>query len=504
MAGRKWLNIHTEKSQDIISHLLQMGGMEKPVSSEIELWRARFSDSTFTYYKSGTLYSTPSNSKDPVVEDAWRYIDKIVDSIFIEPTKDFIIGLDETGKGELAGHTHLVGALIPSVLFEDIKNLVSVADTKKFHTFEYWDELFKKLSEFRSKQLVFIEEKIPPWHVDKYNLNKIMDVVYQRILASFFRKVDVSKCRIVIDDYGIGPTLKRFLNFLERKKTEVIVAQKSDDTYLEARVASVIAKRGREAVLKAINENPEYKINKMSIGSGNAGDGKTIGWLKSWHASGKGWPWFIKRSFSTIRKIEGLVGKAKKITPPIRENLLSEEFKKNLGEGKLDIRVLSVVCPSCGSILKAVLFTAGDNGFTSRCPDCKKPIIDLNFTLRYYCGFIVPDSNVINRGLLGKDLDRGKFFEDFVFLIPGVVRFECDTPGGKKEFERLARFASMGRIKLRETGIFDPKKFENLSSQEKDDIIMQACVEEHAILLSADNQVKGLAVSKDIFTVFVR
>jgi ribonuclease HII len=131
------------------------------------------------------------------------------------------------------------------------------------------------------------------------------------------------------------------------------------------------------------------------------------------------------------------------------------------------------------------------------------PIKDLNFTIRYYCGFLVPDSNVINRGLLGQDLQKGRFFEDFTVLIPGVVRFECDTPGGKKEFERLGRLASIGRIKFTEIGAFQPDRFKTLSTQERDDIIMQTCIEENSILLSADNQVKGVAVSKDIFTVFV-
>ncbi len=503
MSGRKWASIEPENSSQIKSYLLEGGGEEKPVSSEHETWRVQFSDSTFTYYTSGTLYSTPSSQGDPAVEEAWKFIDQLVGSIFIKGSKDFLIGLDETGKGELVGHTHLVGVLIPSLLFDAVESIVNTADTKKSHGFEYWDEVFKKISSFISSGLIYIEEKIPPWHVDKFNLNKIMDVVYQRILAGFFRQADISKSRVVVDDYGIGPILKRFLNFLEKQGAEVVVAQKSDDTYLEARVASIIAKRSREAVVKAINDNPEFKINGLTVASGNAGNQKTLEWLKTWHDSGKQWPWFIKKSFSTIRSLEDLKGKAPKIAPPIRETLLSKEFTKNLEAGRLDIRALYVVCQNCGVTLKAVLLTGGDNGYVARCPNCKKPIADLNFTLRYYCGFVVPDSNVITGGLLGKDLEKFKFFEDFTILIPGVVRFECDTPGGKKEFERLGRFASIGRIRLKEIGGFEPAKLIGLSTQERDDLVMQACIDQNAILLSADKQVKGLAVSQEIFTFFV-
>lgn len=502
MSGRKWHKIDSDGSEQIKNHLLNMGGEEKRVSSEYELWRIKFSDSTFTFYSNGTLYSTPSNQIDPAVEDAWLFIDKIAGSVFVKPTREFLIGLDETGKGELIGHMHLVGVLIPGQFYTAIEPLVSTADTKKSHTLQYWDAVFNDVCSFIGSGLSYIEERIPPWHTDKYNLNKIMDVVYQRILATFFRRHDVSACRIVIDDYGIGPTLKRFTNFLEKQGAETIVAQKSDERYLEARVAALIAKRGRVSVIHAINKNPGFNVGGMAIGSGNASDKSTVEWLKRWKLSGQPWPWFVKKSFSTIRDLEG-AGKARKSIPPIREDLLSEEFRNNIDEGRLNIAALSVVCPECGVVSKAVLLTGGKDGFSPRCPNCRKIIRDLGFTLRYYCAFVVPDSNVINRGLLSKDLNMSKFFEDFCILMPSVVRFECDTPGGKKELERIGRYVSMGRVKMREVGTFEPARFKTLSSQERDDLVMQACVDECALLLSADNQVKGLAVSRDIFTIYV-
>ena len=404
-------------AEEIKKYLLNEGGVEEEVKAPHEEWRIRFSDSTFTYYKKGTLYSTPSNSRDPAVFHAWRYIDSLVGSAYVLPTKDFLIGLDETGKGEVIGHTVLTGVIFRKELFKEVDLLIGPADTKNRHEFEYWDEIFIKLDKLRSKGLNFIHEKIPPWHVDRYNLNKIMDVSYQRILSIFFRKVEISQCRVVLDDYGIGDTLKRFLNSLEKQGAEIIVAKNSEDKYLEAKVASLISKREREAVIKAINENPEFQIDGLSVGSGNAGDPKTDAWLKAWWKKYKSWPWFVKRSFKNVRKIEGKPEEVKKILPPIDEKLLSDEFLKDFSRGKLSIQSLSLVCPYCGATLKSVKFVVFKkngreiSGIKCVNKECGGIIENAGITLRYYCGYVLPDSNAIQRQVISRDLRSSRFLK---------------------------------------------------------------------------------------------
>jgi len=212
----------------------------------------------------------------------------------------------------------------PEEIFKEIDLLVGPADTKNRHPFEYWDGIFKKLDSLRARGLDFVYEKIPPWHVDKYNLNKIMDVSYQKILSVFLRKTEISRCRIVLDDYGIG--LNRFLNFLQQQGAEVIVTANSESSYLEAKTASLISKRLREAVIKAINENPEFQINGLSIGSGNAGDPKTDKWLKAWWNKHKSWPWFVKKSFRNVRRIEGKTEGVKKSCHLLMRNYYPMNF----------------------------------------------------------------------------------------------------------------------------------------------------------------------------------
>jgi ribonuclease HII len=495
--GRTWRNIEDSIAEKIKIYLLQNGGVEESVKGPYEAWQIKFSDSTFNCYKKGSIYCTPSNSCDPAVFQAWSHINTIAKPSYIAPTKDFLIGLDETGKGEVIGHTILTGVIYPKEIFDACDMVVGPADTKAKHKYEYWDDLYRELDGFRNLGFNFITEKIPPWRVDKYNLNKIMDVTYQRILSIFLRKAVINQSRIVLDDYGIGRTLERFLKFLEQQGAEVVVTNNAEDKYLEVRLASLISKRDREGVIKTINENPAFRMEGLLVGSGNAGHKQTLEWLNKWYRSGQAWPWFVKRSFKTIWEIEGKTVKPKKIIPPIREELLAGEFIEEFNKGVLSIQSLSIVCPHCGEINKAIAYAISK----AKCPACNKFIDDVGITLRYYCGYVVPDSNIILGGLLSKDLDNNRFFEDFAIVIPPVVRKECDTRGGKREFERLARFASMGRIKLEE-----PDRVEDipndLSSIERDERIMNSVLQYNSLFITADNQMKAYAIAKNIFTIF--
>lgn len=500
MPGRTWKNVKNDIGKKIKAYLLKNGGMERDVKSPYEEWCIKFSDSTFTFYKKGTLYSTPSNSNDPAVLEAWEEIDIIVDSdsAYTPPTREFLIGLDETGKGEVIGHTVLAGVIFPKSIFSEFDLLIGPADTKKRHRFEYWDEIFRKLDSFRNSGFDFIVETIPPWHVDKFYINKLMDVVYQRILSIFSKKVQIENCRIVLDDYGVGPTLKRFLNSLGMQGAEIVVTTNSEDKYLETKTASLISKREREAVIKAINENPLFQIDGLSVGSGNAGDLQTLEWLKRWYTKNKQWPWFVKRSFKTVFEIEGKVKGPKKIIPPIKEEILSKEFVDEFNKGNISIQSLSIICPHCGSSSKSIYYAMSK----AKCVSCNKFIDDVGMTLKYYCGYLVPDSNIIIRGLLSKDLETGKFFENFVVIIPPVVRKECDNPGGKKEFERLAKFASVGRIKLEEPGSVEDVPA-NLQRDARDERISNDALKYNAIFITADHKPKADSISKNVFTIFV-
>lgn len=497
ISNRTW-RIDDEQAEKVQKWLLGKGGREEEVKNQYEKWRIKYLDSTITFYSSDkkkTLYITDSNYEEIV--EFHKFIDSLVGSKFVSPSKDFLIGLDETGKGEVIGHVILVGFLLPAELFTELDRISGVANTKIKHSEDYWDELFRKIDFFKQKGVDFIIEKIPPWHFDEYNINQLMDLTYQRILSNFFQKVDIAKTRIVIDDYGTGPRLNSFLNFLKNAGAEIIKEIQADEKYLESKLASLVAKRTQVKVFRALKKNPEFHLPNCDLGSGNAGDRLTLTWLKEWWETKRSWPWFIKQSFKTIKEIEGSNIYKKQKVPPLNENILSQEFREKFNSGILDVSSLSLVCDKCGYIIKSVKLAPIKGKTTALCVNCNRSVQDVSFTLRYYCGRVLPDSSVIARGFLSKDLENEKFFENFTFLLHPIIKKESDTLGGKKELERLGHFDSVGRIRLEE--IIPLTHLPSNESIVRDDAILEDAKKYNAIIITADNGMKGSARAKNLF-----
>ena len=498
VSNRKWMITEQDKAAEIKEWLLSEGGKEDyKIVNPHEIWRIKFSDATITYYKKGTLFITDSN--DEAVIEAHNFISSLVGSRFVHSTKKYLIGFDETGKGEVLGHTVLVGVIVPTNVFSEVERDIGVADSKVKHEIDYWDDIFRKIDFYQKEGLQFLIQKIPPWQFDKYNINKLMDVTYQRMLLLLTRNGSLHETRIVLDDYGIGFNLDKYLKALAKTGAEIIRTSKADDTYLESRIASLIAKREQQKVIEAIAKNPEFQIAGIPIGSGNAGDPETIKWLKAWKTTGQQWPWFVKRSFKTIMDIDGITQKPKKPYPPINERLLSEEFRNKFESGELNIIALSVVCP-CGTISKAIKLTPQHNQTTPICVSCRKEIRDVSLTLQYYCGRIIPDTSAIARGFISKDLDGRRFFENFTFLLHPTVRYESDQHGGgKRELEKLGHFSAIGRIILEEIkSIFEAS---SLDSTRRDESILEDAIKNNSIVLTADNGMKGAAQAKGLFVM---
>lgn len=487
--SKTWKNIPQDKWEEVKKILVSKGATLDEKVSGAEVWRARLSGTVFTMYSKGTLFSNEAQTES--VFEVQQQISEMLGQTIEIPAKNFLIGLDETGKGEVLGHSVLAGVIIPSSLLQQVSDILGPADTKKKKSVAYWDNLFIEIDALKSKELNFVIETIPPWHVDKYNLNKIMDLVYQRIITHLTQGLSVENCRIILDDYGVGRNLSEYIESLHKQDCEVRVESKADDNYVECKLASVIAKRERTKIIQNISKtNP---LGNIPLGSGNAGDEQTVAWLKECWNRNHEWPWFVKRSFSTVREIEGRKSKVKKVDPPIRHELLTNESQSLFREGKLSVTSLTALCPSCGETMRSCKITPNNEGYyVGRCIQCDAVIENLNTTLLYYCGYIVLDSNIIFEKIIHRDLEKGKFFEGFTFLLHPAVNKECDSENGRKELDALARFSSIGRIKLQEISNVDSK-------EDPDESIVESARRNNAIVYTRDKRMHAIAMAKNVF-----
>jgi len=495
--GQKWI-INSNDFDQVKKLIKSFDATEDNISkSDTELWRLRIGKSVFTLWKSGTLYNNQATSEE--VLKLRDLLSNISTSEFIKTGREILIGLDETGKGELIGHEVLCGVCFPIELFDEIKSIVGIANTKSHRTFEYWDKIFSKIDPLQAKGLNFQTQTIPPWHIDKYNTNKIMDVVYKRIISDLVTSLPLDKVSIVLDNYQISDNLQGYFNSLKNKNVEIHVEEKADDRFLEAKLASILAKRERERIMKGINA--KFSISGIPVGSGNASDKKTKKWLTAWKSSKNEWPWIVKKSYSTIRNLDGFSESVTKVDPPIRHDVLTQEAREQFSEGKLSSETLKILCPSCGSELKGIMITIDNSArnYNPRCPSCKEIIPDLSMTLLYYNGIIVPDTSAIMAGILSKDLGNGSthFFENYKILLHSKVYDECDNKGGRSELGRIADFTATGRIKMEK--IDDVDTFDTTDKQ-----VITSAKKHNGIILTADMGQYALGMGDNLFGISLK
>lgn len=311
-SGEKW-TVEKGRIDEIKRVVMEHGGIEdKMVKAGTEAWRMRIGRAVFTMYRNGTLYNNMADSEN--VLELRHKITKCCNPRFENAGREILIGVDETGKGEVAGEEVLCGARFPSGMYGEVESVAGTADTKSNKAYWYWDRVFSSASRMSAMGLRFDVEKISPEKIDKYNINRLMDAAYKRIISRLMEGVPPDRTSIIVDDYQIGRELKDYLGILKRKGVMVIVTHKADDRFLEVRLASALAKREREKSMAEINDR--FAIDGIHIGSGGPSDPGTQKWLAAWKKSGQEWPWFIKKSYSTIRRLDGLPEAVKKSNDP--------------------------------------------------------------------------------------------------------------------------------------------------------------------------------------------
>ncbi len=259
-----------------------------PLSNEYELARYSLHNSTVIIYKSGKVVISG------------REIEKLRDFFleFSELNKvnnkfRYLIGIDETGKGEIIGNIIICGALIDTSItdLKELEKIISGIDTKgKKKDIRRYEEAFRGIISLGVQYKI---QEISPEELKPKKTNLIMTEKVLKLLEKLIPNVkEWNSLRITIDDFGFKAKDKIKEKY---KIPEVILEPKADENYIECKVASVISRYHREKFLEYINSSDEYIIEGIKPLNGNLADPNTIEWLKRWKEIKGELPKFVKK-----------------------------------------------------------------------------------------------------------------------------------------------------------------------------------------------------------------
>jgi ribonuclease HII len=497
MTGRTWKKLPPPTLSLIKNKLMEMGAQLLPIKNIHEVWRLQIADSTFTAYKSGTLYSTPSQSHDSAVEEGWQIIDNLTGTGYSQSTRNFLIGLDETGKGEIAGPIILAGVIFPSNLFDKIVSVIGPADTKKQHELNYWKLLAKKLIDLSEIGFSYQVEYLSPILSDRYNTNRLFDLFYKRLINSLIKNYPDQNFRIVLDDYGTGMYINDFFHDLIKKGNEGIIISQAEEKFIEVKAASLLSKYIREHILYEINNHDGYNIKGLSIGNGNLGNQQTIKWLKLWYNENKEWPWFIKKSFKPVLEMEGKKTTIKKRHPEINKELISEELLHAFNHGEVAIQSLWFHCPACQKKIKFIEYNIKE----FKCPNCETPFNEVPFLLSYFCNSLVLTPDVVEKRVLSRDLSNNQFFENFQIIIDKTSIEKMSGLLVTRELKNIKEYQYMHRIKLLspDSQVDDYQISKRFKTGNK---FISLALQYNSILLTSLKELIEAATEEKIFTIY--
>lgn len=165
----------------------------------------------------------------------------------------YIIGIDEVGRGPLAGPVTVTALLMPREL--RIKNnALRLRDSKKLSARqrEIWFDYIKK-----NKKIFYAIASVSPKIIDKINISRAANLAATRALKKLIMKQKFPPRRTkIFCDGGLYPKIRD-----TRYKTQTIV--RGDEKIPAIAMASIVAKVTRDKKMKRLHKKyPRYGFDK--------------------------------------------------------------------------------------------------------------------------------------------------------------------------------------------------------------------------------------------------
>ncbi len=176
--------------------------------------------------------------------------------------KDYIIGIDEVGRGCLAGPICAVAVLYKNTA-EENELLKEVKDSKKL-TAKKREEIFDTLQD----KFIWAQAEIDNQEIDKTGIQMANCLVVNNALENLLKKINNFSGRVLADHVG------GFHNYIDNKKIEFFT--KGETKFLSIALASCFAKVYRDRLMSTQDKiYPEYNFAKHK-GYGSAEHIKAI------------------------------------------------------------------------------------------------------------------------------------------------------------------------------------------------------------------------------------
>lgn len=170
----------------------------------------------------------------------------------------YFIGIDEVGRGALAGPIFVCAALIPQNLKFKNKKLGKLLDSKKLNYKKrfLWFNYLKNLEEIKFKI-----SKVYPLKIDKINITQAANLAAWKAIKNLVlkNKINLANTKIFLDG-GLYLKSKKYqeLNF---KNAKTVI--KGDQKYNSIKIASIIAKVSRDKYMEKLSKKyPNYLFEK--------------------------------------------------------------------------------------------------------------------------------------------------------------------------------------------------------------------------------------------------
>lgn len=375
--------------------------------------------------------------------------------------KEYFIGLDESGTGECFGPIIVGIAIITRSNLIEAQKLFKPQDAKKINE-EAIIRLAQETKQFFGRETILIgAEKI-----DIENKIFLLDKIYIKLLEN--NKEYLSNSCIIVDDYGLGPELNKYLSNLESSGSIVIKSHKADSYYIPVLAASVIARKARNKSIETLGlkyklTDPDTK-EEIPLTAGSSSNPLTDKWLIAYRKlyPQSDFPFFVRKKWKNVQEIEKRMPK-KDISFSFSCESCGEKFNKIFIKYNLIIKVTELICPKCSKLV--------DKN---------------NFKKSFYKTSLVVDTSTLISRIISKDLSTSKYLEGMKIILPSCLYEEIDRKepdkkkGAKNEIEFLRKSVQDGMIE------FEEEDTESLNHLTYDKKVIYVTKQHNASLITKD------------------